>query len=59
MPNDRLSQIERSLKRLREQLVNKEDTLVTIAPAKPYAGAGAVNKLRIQFNPGLPIMVSG
>ncbi len=49
MDYERLRQVEKSLKRLREQLANKEDTLVTIEPAEKVRIRQQIDDLKPQI----------
>lgn len=51
MSNDRLNQIERNLKRLREQLAGKEDTLTTIAPEERVRIKQQISDLKTEIQP--------
>jgi DNA repair exonuclease SbcCD ATPase subunit len=51
MSNDRLHQIERNLKRLREQLAGKEDTLTTIAPEERVRIKQQIGDLKTEIQP--------
>lgn len=51
MPNDRLYQVERNLRRLREQLANKEDTLTTIAPEERVRIKHQIEDLKREIQP--------
>ena len=51
MPNDRLPQVEKALKRLRDQLANKEDTLVTIAPEEKIRIKQQIDDLKAEIKP--------
>lgn len=51
MSSERLSQVEKSLKRLREQLAGKEDTLTTIAPEERVRIKHQIHDLKAEINP--------
>jgi uncharacterized protein involved in exopolysaccharide biosynthesis len=51
MSRDRLSQVEKSLKRLREQLGGKEDTLTTIAPEERVRIKQQIADLKDEIRP--------
>ena len=51
MSNDRLNQIEKNLKRLREQLAGKEDTLTTIAPEERVRIKQQISDLKTEVQP--------
>jgi DNA repair exonuclease SbcCD ATPase subunit len=51
MSSDRLSQIEKSLKRLREQVAGKEDTLTTIAPEERVRIKQQISDLKAEIKP--------
>ena len=51
MPSDRLPQVERSLKRLRDQLHGKEDTLTTIAPEERVRIKQQIEDLKAEIKP--------
>jgi len=51
MSNDRLNQIEKNLKRLREQLAGKEDTLTTIAPEERVRIKQQISDLKTEIHP--------
>jgi dihydroxyacetone kinase-like predicted kinase len=51
MTSDRLSQLEKNLKRLREQLHGKEDTLITIAPEERIRIQQQIADVRDQIKP--------
>ena len=51
MPNDRLPQVEKTLKRLRDQLHGKEDTLTTIAPEERVRIKQQIEDLKAEIKP--------
>jgi SNF2 family DNA or RNA helicase len=51
MPNERLRQVEKNLKRLREQLACKEDTLTTIAPEERVRIKQQISDLKLEIKP--------
>lgn len=51
MSSDRLSQVEKSLKRLREQLDGKENTLTTIAPEERVRIKQQISDLKAEIKP--------
>lgn len=51
MSSDRLSQVEKSLKQLRDQLAGKEDTLTTIAPEERVRIKQQISELKALIKP--------
>ncbi len=51
MSSDRLPQVEKSLKRLRDQLHGKEDTLTTIAPEEKIRIKQQIEDLKAEIKP--------
>jgi hypothetical protein len=51
MSIDRLSQVEKALNRLREQLAGKEDTLTTIAPEERVRIKQQISDLKVEMQP--------
>lgn len=51
MLNDRLRQLEKTLKRLREQIAGKEDTLTTIAPEERVRIKQQISDLKLEIKP--------
>ena len=51
MSDDRIRQVEKNLKRLREQLAGKEDTLTTIAPEERVRIRQQISDLKLEIKP--------
>jgi len=51
MSRERLRQVERNLKRLRQQLAGKEDTLITIAPEEQVRIQQQIDDLKAKMQP--------
>ncbi|HAJ64822.1 MAG TPA: hypothetical protein DCP31_40930, partial [Cyanobacteria bacterium UBA8543] len=51
MSNERIRQVEKNLKRLRDQLAGKEDTLTTIAPEERVRIKQQISDLKLEIKP--------